>query len=178
MLYRLLCLSAHYRSELEFSAENVLAALTRLKRMVMAAGALRDIDLADRPGTGQPAIESLLVEFKTALFDDLNTARALVALDLLLGLKKADRRAKRDAVASMDEVFGLGLLELSRSSLRIRPAEATLAEAEVETRLVERRTARAAKDFARSDAIRDELAAAGIEVMDGDPLGWEWKVTL
>ena len=36
--------------------------------------------------------------------------------------------------------------------------------------------ARAAKDFATSDAIRDELAAEGVEVMDGDPLGWEWKL--
>ena len=36
--------------------------------------------------------------------------------------------------------------------------------------------ARAAKDFARSDALRDELAAQGVEVMDGDPLGWEWKL--
>ena len=38
------------------------------------------------------------------------------------------------------------------------------------------RVARAAKDFPRSDAIRDELAAFGVEVMDGDPLGWDWKV--
>ena len=41
----------------------------------------------------------------------------------------------------------------------------------------QRREARAAKDFPRSDAIRDELAALGVEVMDGDPLGWDWKVT-
>ena len=41
-----------------------------------------------------------------------------------------------------------------------------------------RKEARAAKDFARSDTIRDALAAAGVEVMDGDPLGWDWKPTL
>ena len=40
----------------------------------------------------------------------------------------------------------------------------------------ERLDARAAKDFAASDAIRDELAAQGVEVMDGDPLGWDWKL--
>ena len=34
----------------------------------------------------------------------------------------------------------------------------------------------AAYDFATSDAIRDELAAKGVEVMDGDPVGWEWKL--
>ena len=36
--------------------------------------------------------------------------------------------------------------------------------------------ARAAKNFAASDAIRDELGAHGVEVLDGDPLGWEWKL--
>jgi cysteinyl-tRNA synthetase len=49
-------------------------------------------------------------------------------------------------------------------------------EAEIEARLAQRKEARAAKDFARSDAIRDELLGAGVEVMDGDPLGWDWKV--
>ena len=48
----------------------------------------------------------------------------------------------------------------------------------IESRLADRREARAAKDFVRSDAIRDELAAAGVDVMDGDPLGWDWKPNL
>ena len=39
-----------------------------------------------------------------------------------------------------------------------------------------RKAARAEKDFATSDAIRDELTPKGVEVMDGDPLGWEWKL--
>ncbi|MEY4474112.1 MAG: hypothetical protein RL671_2416, partial [Pseudomonadota bacterium] len=39
-----------------------------------------------------------------------------------------------------------------------------------------RKDARAAKDFATSDRLRDELAAQGVEVMDGDPLGWDWKL--
>ena len=39
-----------------------------------------------------------------------------------------------------------------------------------------RKQARASKDFATSDAIRDDLTASGVEVMDGDPLGWEWKL--
>ena len=40
--------------------------------------------------------------------------------------------------------------------------------------LAERRAARAARDFATGDAIRDRLVAAGVEIMDGDPLGWDW----
>ena len=38
--------------------------------------------------------------------------------------------------------------------------------------------ARAAKDFATSDAIRDALLTKGVEVMDGDPLGWDWKIDI
>ena len=70
----------------------------------------------------------------------------------------------------------LGLLALSRAELRIRPKDANISEAEIEAALANRKDARAAKDFAASDAIRDDLAAKGVEVMDGDPLGWEWVV--
>lgn len=65
---------------------------------------------------------------------------------------------------------------LTRTDLRVRPASATLTEADIETHLAARKEARTAKDFARSDAIRDALTAAGVEVMDGDPLGWDWKI--
>ncbi len=108
-----MCLSAHYRSELEFSGENLMAALVRLRRLVLA---------------------------------------------------------------QFDEVLGLDLLHLSRADLRVRPADALVTEAEIEARLTQRKEARAAKDFARSDALRDELIGAGVEVMDGDPIGWDWRV--
>ena len=86
-----------------------------------------------------------------------------------------DSRERHALVAAIDAVLGLGLLGLSRGDLRLRPADADIAEAEIEQALARRREARAAKDFAASDAIRDELAARGVEVMDGDPLGWDWK---
>ena len=72
-------------------------------------------------------------------------------------------------------MLGLDLATIARADLRVRPADATIDAAAVEARLDERRAARAAKDFARSDAIRDALARDGIEVMDGDPLGWDWR---
>ena len=76
----------------------------------------------------------------------------------------------------MDAVLGLGLFDLTRADLRLRPKGTTISEAEIEDALARRKEVRAAKDFATSDAIRDELAASGVEVMDGDPLGWEWKL--
>ena len=60
--------------------------------------------------------------------------------------------------------------------MRLNPVDAPIEIAEIDRLIARRKDARAAKDFAASDAIRDELAARGVEVMDGDPLGWEWKL--
>jgi cysteinyl-tRNA synthetase len=76
----------------------------------------------------------------------------------------------------MDAVLGLDLLTIDRADLRVQPKAATIAEDEIEAILARRKDARAAKDFVASDALRDELGAAGVEVMDGDPLGWEWRL--
>jgi cysteinyl-tRNA synthetase len=174
LAYRLLCLSAHYRSELEFSVENVLAALTRLKRLVLGVEALRRSARAQ----AVPDASSYHVALSDALSDDLNTPRALVVLDEMLADKKLPAEARLTALERFDDLLGLDLQRLARVDLRIRPANAGLTDAEVALQLAERKNARTAKDFARSDAIRDELAAGGVEVMDGDPLGWEWRVTL
>ena len=179
LAYRLMCLQAHYRSELEFSWDNVLAALTRLKRLAAAVERLRAAAVAsadDRPVP--PPLASTLEAFDQAISDDLNTAVALVSFDLAVGMKKVPAPAQWGVLARMDEVLGLGVDTLDRVALRLRPAGATIDEADVEAKLTARKEARIAKDFARSDAIRDELAAAGVEVMDGDPLGWDWRPQL
>jgi cysteinyl-tRNA synthetase len=173
LAYRLMCISAHYRSELEFSPENLTAALTRLKRLVMTVAALKA--KAEGEGTAPPAWIKRLDE---AVSDDLNTPKALPILDELLAEKSLSPSDRLAALGEFDAVLGLGLLTLTRDELRVRPAIATLTPEDIEARLTERKDARAAKDFARSDTIRDELAAAGVEVMDGDPLGWDWRPTL
>lgn len=188
LAYRLMCLQAHYRSELEFSWDGLGAALTRLKRIVMAVEALKarlEAPVA-APEGGWTADEAraevggaflpLLARFEEAVSEDLNTPLALTVLEEVLALKKLDPVHKAQVVAAMDAVLGIGLFSLARADLRLRPAAASIAEAEIETTLAARKEARAAKDFARSDALRDQLAAAGVEVMDGDPLGWEWKL--
>lgn len=175
LAYRLMCLQAHYRSELEFSWEGLGAALTRLKRMLIAVGQLRERapEAAAQPG---PRFTPFLERFDAAVSDDLNTAVALTVFEEVLGLKKVDPADKLAAVAAMDAVLGLGLLELDRRALRIRPKGVEIDEAGIEALLDARKAARAEKDFARSDALRDQIAAKGVEVMDGDPLGWEWKL--
>ncbi|MEM9312365.1 MAG: cysteine--tRNA ligase [Pseudomonadota bacterium] len=174
--YRLMCLQAHYRSELEFSWEGLEAALTRLKRMVMAAARL--LDAEPSPVAEHPKFAASLAKFEDAMLDDLNTPIALTALEDALAVKKVDAGIKRAVVESMDAGLGLGLFELTREDLRIRPKAAEITAEEIEAALADRKAARADKDFAKSDAIRDELAARGVEVMDGDPLGWEWALRL
>ncbi|MFC3174691.1 cysteine--tRNA ligase [Novosphingobium bradum] len=175
LAYRLMCLQAHYRSELEFSWEGLAAALTRLKRMVMQVDALKA--RADAPaGAASGKFQPFLERFDAAISDDLNTAVALTVLDEVVALKKADPAEKLATIAAIDAVLGLNLLGLARADLRLRPKAATITEAEIEAALAARKEARAAKDFARSDALRDELAGQGVEVMDGDPLGWEWAL--
>ncbi|MEM6828494.1 MAG: cysteine--tRNA ligase [Pseudomonadota bacterium] len=174
LAYRLMCLQAHYRSELEFSWEGLEAASTRLKRMVMAASRL--LDAEPNPVAEHPKFAAPLSKFDEAMADDLNTPIALTALEEALGVKKVDAGIKRAVVESMDQVLGLRLFDLTREELRIRPVSADITEAEIEAAIEDRKAARAEKDFAKSDAIRDELITKGVEVMDGDPLGWDWKL--
>ncbi len=189
LAYRLMCLQAHYRSELEFTWENLLAALTRLKRMVMGVESLRIAQRTfDPQGTVIPASAISPLpddigkdgQFASAMSDDLNTPTALVVIEEFLGLTETKRPASvyhaLRSVETMDAVLGLNLLSLAREDFRIRPVVAEITENEIEAQLTRRDDARAAKDFATSDAIREEFTAKGVEIMDGDPLRWEWKI--
>jgi cysteinyl-tRNA synthetase len=173
-----MCLQAHYRSELEFSWEGLQAALVRLKRMVMAWERL--VQAPPKPAGSQASLEQLLSKhedaFEGAISEDLNTAVALTVFEDLLGDKKISSDFRLELLRKFDAVLGFGFDNLTREDLRIRPKSATITEAEIEAALARRKEARAAKDFATSDRVRDELAAQGVEVMDGDPLGWEWKL--
>ncbi len=178
LAYRLMCLQAHYRSELEFSWENLAAAFTRLKRMVMGVTQLKE-RASGEPFSQMPkAATELLERFDAAVSDDLGLPRAVPLLEEMLSLKPLSPDVRLAVAQQMDGVFGLKLLETGRADLRLRPASAMLTEAEIEVLLAERKDARAAKDFAASDRIRDSLLEQGVEVMDGDPLGWDWKLEI
>jgi cysteinyl-tRNA synthetase len=175
LAYRLLCLQAHYRSELEFSFDNLLAALTRLKRMVMAVATLR-AQATPAETIEDKRLTELLAKFDAALSDDLNTAVALTLLDEVIGLKKIDQGQKLSCIAAMDKALGLKLATTERTELRLRPKDALASEGEISRVLLTRKILRTEKDFAGSDRIRDTLLARGVEVMDGDPLEWDWRL--
>lgn len=182
--YRLMCLSAHYRSELEFTWENVVAAQTRLKRLVQSIEKLR----AKAPGGWRfhrsgvlpsgldPKLRAAMDDFDAAVSDDLNTASALTVLDRVIAMKRVNSDDQLQIAIEMDRVLGLNIFHIDRSYLRLRPSSALIEELLIEVSLDERKAARAEGDFAASDAIRQSLADAGVEVMDGDPLGWDWRI--
>ena len=172
LAYRMMCLQAHYRSELEFSWEGLQAALTRLKRLVMAIEKLKD---SVRPDVEEDVQNIIPDQAANEMYNDLNTIRALGHLEAMLA-KYRNPKTKLEAVAKFDDLLGLDLLNLTREDLRIRPKSAEITEAEIEAEILRRKDAKVAKDYANADAIRASLAAKGVEVMDGDPLGWEWKL--
>jgi len=198
LAYRLLCLSAHYRSELEFSPEALGAALTRLTRLVIAVEQLRAtvgqpewlrLILESTASKGASFAyqrvmieagldqggQSLLAEFDAALSNDLMVPQALPLLEQAMADKRLAPEHKLRVLASMDMVLGLGLLDLIRPALRLRPAAAEITVAEIDSLIEARQSARAEKDYAASDRIRDELAARGVAVMDGaGSMRWDW----
>jgi cysteinyl-tRNA synthetase len=143
--------------------------------------------------------ESTLAAFTAAMDDDFNTARALAGIGEALRCvnELADMKAKevkklpggRGAwLASIGRIAAdvrqaLGALGLCRRDPRAALAEMRdflvrcrgLDAAAIEAKLAERTAARTAKDWARSDALRDELAALGVELRDG-PAGTDWRV--
>jgi len=169
--YRMMCLQAHYRSELEFDFGHLMAAQTRLKRIVQTVERLRTKDDGRWSGNAATHLDRL----DEAVSDDLATPKALVALEAMLSSDGLSAHTRLELLKDFDAVLGLGLAALDRAALRTRPAEAALTEEEVETLLARRIEARAAKDFETSDATRAVLLDSGVETMDGDALRWDWR---
>jgi cysteinyl-tRNA synthetase len=115
-------------------------------------------------------LQRALVEFKEAVGDDLNLARAMAALNTAIGeIPAGDARAELAALDAMNSVLGV----FERNTALASAASDDLA-AKVEVLLERRKSARAAKDWAESDRVRDELTALGVRIKDG-PQGTTWE---
>lgn len=161
LAYRYFFLQAHYRQPQTFTIEAVRAAGTALRRLRLIAHEARSAG-----GTPDLArIEPDRRAFWSALADDLNAPAALAALwDATRRLDGADLWA---LLEEAETVLALGLGEAP-------DADDTGSDERIDALIAERAAARAAKDFATSDRIRDELAAEGIEVVD-TPTGATWR---
>src|SRR5690606_11750566 len=172
-------MQAHYRSELEFSWDNLIAALTRLKRIVMGVERLQErLATAQDAKAPHPKIAEIRDQLNAAISNDLNSPPVIPLLEELLSLKKIDAAQRMDLLQEIDLLLGLNLEKLTRVELRLPPKSVSISETEIEQKLDMRQQSKIAKDFAAADAIRDDLMAQGVELMDGDPLRWEWSIKI
>jgi cysteinyl-tRNA synthetase len=157
--FRYLALTAHYRSKLDFTGEAMHAAasgLARLRRAVAEAGGETDagaVDLSAEPMAGYRS------RFVAALSEDLGTPAALATAHAVASAQDLSPLQRRALLLDFDRVLGLSLEEAPE------PREEELPEGAAA--LLERRAAaRAERDYATADALRDELAGLGVEVRD------------
>ncbi len=168
---RFFMLSAHYRSPLNFSEELMEAAKNSLQRILTAAENLQH--LKEHAGDGEITEEekdlyaqtdAFVKEFESAMDDDFNTADAITAIFNLV--KFCNTNASADHTAAFLDAL-LGRLEQLCDVLGlIVVKEDEVLDEEIEALIAERQEARKNKDYARADAIRDELQEKGILLKD------------
>jgi cysteinyl-tRNA synthetase len=167
-------LATHYRAPLEWGDETLdhaRAAVERLSTAVAALDAYEE-DRADDPDL-PGVLESARDAFKQAMDDDLNVSGALGAVfDLVRDL---NRRVDARSLSSGDARRAAAALRDLDSVLGVISTADSLPEGAVAL-LEERVAARAAKEWAKSDELRDRLAALGVEVEDTRD-GQRWRVT-
>jgi cysteinyl-tRNA synthetase len=169
---RLALLSAHYRQPLDWSGETIESARRMLDRLY---GAIRGIEVpADVRSSAEPPDAVV-----AALEDDLNTPKAMAEIfNLARALNKSDDQAERLRLATEILAAGdlVGLLQNDPEDWFAGADDGALSADDIETLIAQRNEARADKDFAAADAIRDELAAKGVSIEDG-PDGTRWRRT-
>ena len=161
IVYRLFCLQSHYRKPLEFSYEvldNMTAAYDKLVKRIA--------ELKDEGEVDKEAYALYRGRFEDALCNDVNTAMAItVVYDLL----KADinDKTKLALIGDLDYVLSLNLLSAAKDLKDNAGAGADDALVSfIQTKIAERAEAKKAKDFAKADAIREELLAKGVAIKD------------
>jgi cysteinyl-tRNA synthetase len=166
LAFRYFTLQTHYRQQQAFTFEAVEAAGTALRRLIGHAVAARD---AGGEVQDAAAVEELRRRFWTPLADDLGSPQALAVIS---EVAKDERLAPADkwaVLSDADRVLGFGLADASAP--RVDEAGS---DPRIDALVAEREAARAAKDFATADRVRDELAAEGIEIVD-TPTGPTWR---
>ncbi len=176
---RFFMLSAHYRSPLNFSADLMEASKNGLERIVNAVdnlkhlmGAVKAETMTDAEKEAFAKTAEFVKAYEEAMDDDFNTADAVAAIFDLVKYTNTTVSAESskeylqslfDLIVKLADVLGL-----------IVDKEEELLDADIERLIEERQAARKARDFARADAIRDELLAKGIILKDTRE-GVQWK---
>ncbi len=180
---RFLLASVPYRRQLNFTFDGLQQAASSVERLRNFCLRLRTEKFPpDGPGPIAASAAQALHEFGEALDDDLNTAEALAAVFNLVRdansamdrgrFRQGDIPAVEDALEQFDRIFAVLAEEIDAA--QAGEAVGALSDAEVEALLAERAQARARRDFARSDQIRQQLLERGIIVEDTKD-GVRWK---
>nr|WP_246157267.1 cysteine--tRNA ligase [Sneathiella litorea] len=165
---RLNMLSAQYRQPLDWTAEGVTRAKASLDRLYTALQHLENVEA----GPIEPAAGVI-----AALEDDLNTPQALTELYALAGeANKATDEAEKARIKGFLLGSGrlLGLLQQSPEDWFKKADSGDISEEEIEALIQARVEAKKEKDFAKADAIRDDLVKKKVVLEDG-PNGTTWK---
>ena len=179
LVYRFFCLQSHYRKSLVFSYENLdNAAIAYNKLVTKIASVMKEAPSA----VDEAAFSELKARFSAAMDNDLNTSLAVTALyDVLKARTTA--ATKLALIEDFDKVLCVGLIAAAQ---RIVDAEKAAAEAAaaalandpfaayVEDMIKQRAEAKKAKNYARADEIRAELAAKGVTLVDTSA-GTKWS---
>jgi cysteinyl-tRNA synthetase len=172
---RYFMVSSHYRSQLNYSEEQLDHARAALQRLYAALQDTQQVDV--------PADSDYQLRFEEALNDDFNTANAIAVLfDLVreVNRAKSEQLPERHELASLLRHLGgvLGLLQADvEDFLKSRAGQASaggLSDTAIDELVEARLQARAARDWANADRIRDELSLAGIIIEDGAG-GTRWR---
>ena len=176
---RFFMLSAHYRSPLNFSADLMEASKNGLERIVNAADNLKFLkkNAADEKMTEEEnklftQTDAFVADFERAMEDDFNTADAIAAVFDLVKFANSNTDSESSA-EYLGKLFELLVKLTDVLGLLVDKKEDILDE-DIEKLIEERQAARKAKDFARADAIRDELLEKGIVLKDTRE-GVQWK---
>lgn len=176
---RFFMLSAHYRSQLNFSADLMEAAKNGLDRIVTSAKMLKDLQESGKNSGLSEEEQSLLkdaegfqVKFDEAMDDDFNTADAISAIFELV--KFCNVHTNEDSSKDFAAALYQELTALSDICGLILERQDEILDADIEKLIQERQDARKAKDFKRADEIRDQLLEKGI-VLEDTREGVKWK---
>ena len=157
LAFRYFCLNAHYRKKLNFTFEGLTAAQTAYNRLL---GLLYACKISDKH-TDAKMIDGYTAEFNEAINDDLNIPLALGVLWTML--KNEPSRDIYETALAFDKVLGLSL---DKAAAPVLDEPVVDIPETIRTLADERFAARKNKDWATSDRLRDELAAAGWVVVD------------
>ncbi len=164
LAYRLFCLQSHYRKPLVFSYETLGNAQTAYEKLIK-----RITNLGTEGEVDESAVAAYVQKFTDAVGNDINTAQGLTVLYDMLKDKTISDAAKRAIAADFDKVLALGLLSGKKADTVAHVEEHTDVPEEdkwIVALIEERKAAKKAKDFARADAIRAELAEKGVTLID------------